>query len=544
MRTLEELCKELGVDGSEVRPVGRGIGKLSVAMIRRRAGSGPRGRLLLITGMTPTSHGEGKTVTTIGTAMALRRAGHSAVAVLRQPSLGPVFGVKGGATGGGKATVEPSDLINFGFTGDLHAAAAAHNLLSALLNNHLYHDNELGLDPARIRWPWTVDMEDRALRHVTAQDAGKRKSVHRESRFVITAASEVTAILGLARDYLDLKERLGRIIVGTSTSGRLIRATDLQAEGAMAALLRDALEPNLVQCADGTPALVHGGPFGNIAHGTASRLAIEFGLAAAEYCVVEAGFAADLGAEKFVDIVARDAGLSVSAGLVVTTVRGLRHQGGVEEEQLAQADPAAVTRGIENLHAHLDTLHLLGVPSLVVLNRFPDDSGEEVEVVRAAMLRRGTAFAESTVFSDGSEGAPEVARHATRLAASGGVSAPLYPSGSTIPAALDTLVTQVYGAEGADWTAGARQQLDDLEASGEARVPICVAKTSLSLSDDPKKLGRPGGYRVTVRRIERSAGAGFTVVFLGEIETMPGLPKRPLAERIDLLADGRIVGTG
>ncbi|MCI4326301.1 MAG: formate--tetrahydrofolate ligase [Thermoplasmata archaeon] len=544
MRSLEEVCADLRVGPGDVRTVGRGIGKLSVPMIRDRVDSGRKGKLVLITGMTPTSHGEGKTVTTIATAMALRRAGHTAVAVLRQPSLGPVFGVKGGATGGGKATVEPADQINLGFTGDLHAAAAAHNLLSALVNNHLYFGNELGLDPARIRWPWTVDMEDRALRQVVAKSGGVRRTVERDGRFVITAASEVTAVLGLARDYPDLKDRLGRIIVGVNGSGVPVRARDLHAEGAMAALLRDALEPNLVQCADGTPAIVHGGPFGNIAHGTASRLAIEFGLASAEYCVVEAGFATDLGAEKFVDIVCRQAGLAVDAGMLVTTVRGLRRQGGVEEALLSTPDPAAVGRGLENLRAHLANLRALGVSPVVVLNRFPDDSDAEVALVAALAAGEKAGFAQSTAFSDGASGASDVADRAVEAARSGGRSAPLYPSDCRVPEALDTLVRTLYGGAGADWSDEARRQLDDLVRAGEGTVPICVAKTALSLSDDPKKLGRPTGFRVSVRRVDRSSGAGFTVVFLGEIETMPGLPKRPRAEQMDVLPDGRIVGVG
>jgi formate--tetrahydrofolate ligase len=544
MRSLEELSAELGVAPTEVRPVGRGIGKLSVAMIRRRAETGRRGKLLLVTGMTPTSHGEGKTVTTIGTAMALRRAGHTAVAVLRQPSLGPVFGVKGGATGGGQATVEPADMINLGFTGDLHAAAAAHNLLSALLNNHVFHGNELGIDPRTIGWPWTVDMEDRVLRNVSAHFETARHSISRESRFVITAASEVTAILGLSRDYSDLKDRLGRIIVGGNAAGTPVRARDLHADGAMAALLRDALEPNLVQCADGTPALIHGGPFGNIAHGTASRLAIEFGLVSADYCVVEAGFAADLGAEKFIDIVAREAGVAVDTGLLVATVRGLRHQGGAEEAQLTTPDLGAVTRGLENLRAHLGTLGALGVPAVVVLNRFPDDASEEVAAIRTTLAREGVPLAESTAFSDGAAGAESVARCAIERAASGGHNAPLYPLGTTVPEALSTLVRTVYGGDGADWSTEAQHQLDDLTRAGEAAVPICVAKTSLSISDDPKRRGRPRGYRVSVQRVERRSGAGFTVLYLGDIETMPGLPKHPLAERIDVLPDGQIVGLG
>lgn len=540
LRSLDELRGDLGLSAEEVRPVGRGVGKVSVAAIRRRAESGLPGRLLLVTGMTPTAHGEGKTVTAIGTAMALRRAGHRAVAVLRQPSLGPVFGVKGGATGGGGATVEPADSINFGFTGDLHSAAAAHNLLSALLDNHLYWGNRLGLDPARVRWPWTVDMEDRALRHVVAHDEGKLRQVHRESRFVITAASEVTAILGLARDYADLKQRLGQIIVGASATGAPVRASDLHADGAMAALLRDAMEPNLVQCADGTPALVHGGPFGNIAHGTASRLAIELALATAEYAVVEAGFAADLGAEKFVDIVARQSGFRVSAGLIVATIRALRQQGGAADDRLDVADVAAVRRGLVNLHAHRETLGALGIPALVVLNRFPDDAQEEVAAVRSELDAVGVPVAESTAFATGAGGAQSVAEAAVRTAAPPASSAPLYSEETGVREALDVLVRQVYGADGADWTDAATRQLAELEAIGEARVPICVAKTALSISDDPRRRGRPRGYRVSVRRVERSAGAEFTVVYLGDIETMPGLPQRPLAERIDLLPDGQL----
>ncbi|MCI4370656.1 MAG: formate--tetrahydrofolate ligase, partial [Thermoplasmata archaeon] len=383
---------------------------------------------------------------------------------------------------------------------------------------------------------------DRALRQVTAASGGVRRSVTRASQFVITAASEVTAVLGLARDYADLKDRLGRILIATDTQGRPVRARDLRAEGAMAALLRDALEPNLVQCADGTPAVVHGGPFGNIAHGTASRLAIEFGLAAADYCVVEAGFASDLGAEKFVDIVSRQAGLTVAAGVLVTTVRGLRHQGGVGEDRLGEPDPAAVTRGLDNLRAHIANLRAYGVTPVVVLNRFPGDTPEEVDLVRTTAGAEAAGFALSTAFAEGAAGASEVADRVVEATQRGGESAPLYPADSSIPDALDELVRRVYGGAGADWSELAQAQLEELARIGEGTVPICVAKTALSLSDDPKRLGRPTGFRVTVRRVERSAGAGFTVVYLGDVETMPGLPKRPRAEQMDLLPDGRIVG--
>ncbi len=542
MTMLTEAAAALGLGPGEARAAGRDVLKVPVEVVRARAGRRAPGRLLLVTAMTPTSHGEGKTVTSIGAAMALRVLGHRATVVLRQPSLGPVFGVKGGAAGGGKATVVPSDSINLGLSGDLFRVEAAHNLLSALVNNHLYHDDPPALDPARILWPWTVDTEDRALRHVAAEFRAATRAVRRDSSFVITAASEVMAVLGMARDYPDLKERLGRIVVGFDRAGEAVRARDLRAAGAMAALLRDALEPNLVTTADGTPAIVHGGPFGNLAQGTASRLGIELGLATAEFTVVEAGFASELGAEKFVDIVARSAGLTVDAALLVATIRGLRHQGGAEEAAIDRPDPAAVERGLANLDAHLANLRLYGIPPVLVLNRFPGDGPEEVARLRAWAETEGLELTESTAFADGASGALAVARAAVRAADAGGRNRPVYPEDAPVETSLATLARRVYGADGVEITDTARADLETLRRIGEPNGLVCVAKTPLSLSDLAERRGRPTGYTVRARRFLRSSGAGFTVAYLGPIETMPGLPKRPLAERIDLSDDGRILG--
>ena len=382
MRNLNELAGALGLGPNDFHPAGPRVAKVPVSVVRARAAKKSTGKLILITGMTPTRHGEGKTVTAIGLADGFSRLKRSAVVCLRQPSLGPIFGVKGGATGGGRSTVEPSAEINLGFTGDIYAVASAHNLLSALVDNHIFHGNSLKVDPNRILWPRTLDMEDRALRHITVGKGHDPRFVEHESSFVITAASEIMVILALARDYTDLKARLGRVIAALTTDGKAVRASDLNGSGAMAALLRDALEPNLVQTAEGTPALVHAGPFGNLAHGTCSRLSIELGLATCEYTIVEAGFATELGAEKFVDIVAPTLGRNVDAAVLVATQRGLRYQGGASDEESGRPNRAALERGLENLAQHLDNLDTYGVPSVVALNRFPGDSAEETQLVQ------------------------------------------------------------------------------------------------------------------------------------------------------------------
>ena len=541
MRTVAELAATLGLAPDEVAPAGPSTGKVSVAAVRARAGRPRRGKLVLVTAMTPTRHGEGKTVTTIGLADGLARSGATAVACLRQPFLGPVFGIKGGATGGGRATVEPSTEINFGFTGDIHAVAAAHNLLAALADNHIYHGNALGIDPARYLWTRTMDAEDRALRHLTVGQ-GIAKQIPYSGSFVITAASEVMAILALARDYPDLKARLDRIVVGFTRTDAPVRAKDLVAGGAMAALLRHALEPNLVQTAGGTPALVHAGPFGNLAHGTCSRLAIELALATAEYAVVEAGFATELGAEKFVDIVTPALGVDVDAAVLVVTQRGLRVQGGASDAESGSPAPAALQRGLENLEQHLANLAALGAPTTVALNRFPGDSPEEAETVRAFCRSQGVDAIESRGFEEGGAGVQELARSVAQSAALGRHTRPLYPPGTPLVRQIETIATRLYGADGADERPDATTGRANLERIGEADGPVCLAKTPLSLSDDPKKLNRPRGYRVSVHRYARAAGAGFTVAFLGTIEAMPGLPARPASETIDISPNGEITG--
>ncbi|HYB62980.1 MAG TPA: formate--tetrahydrofolate ligase [Thermoplasmata archaeon] len=541
MRTLDELARLLKLGPDEVAPAGPGSGKVSVAAVRSRAGRARRGRLVLVTAMTPTRHGEGKTVTTIGLADGLARLGSSSVACLRQPSLGPVFGIKGGATGGGRATVEPATEINFGFTGDIHAVAAAHDLLAALADNHVYHGNGLGIDPARYLWNRTMDVEDRALRHLTVGQ-GIAKQVAYPSSFMITAASEAMAILALARDYPDLKARLNRILVGYRRDGAPIRAADLQAGGAMAALLRHALEPNLVQTASGTPAIVHAGPFGNLAHGTCSRLAIELGLATSDYAVVEAGFATELGAEKFVDIVTPVLGVDVDAAVLVVTQRGLRVQGGASDEESSRPALPALERGLANLEQHLENLSALGAPTTVAINRFPGDSPEEGTRVREFCRTKGVEAIESRGFEEGGPGVEELARAVQRSAALGRHTRPLYPAGTPLVQQIQTIATRLYGADGADEAPEAADARAGLDRIGETAGPVCMAKTPLSLSDDAKRLNRPRGYRVTVHRYSRAAGAGFTVAYLGAIETMPGLPAHPASEEIDLSPDGRILG--
>lgn len=542
MQTLSDLASALGLRPSEYHPAGRWTGKVAVSAVRDRATKRSGGKLVLVTGMTPTRHGEGKTVTAIGLADGLARLRHSAVPCLRQPSLGPIFGVKGGATGGGKSTVEPSLEINLGFTGDIYSVAAAHNLLSALIDNHLFHGNSLKVDPSRILWPRTVDMEDRALRHIIVGQGHDPRFVTHDSSFVITAASEVMVILALARDYTDLKNRLGRVIAALTTEGTAVRASDLIAEGAMAALLRDALEPNVVQTAEGNPALVHAGPFGNLAHGTCSRLSIELGLATSEYCVVEAGFATELGGEKFIDIVTPSLGRSVDAAVLVATQRGLRYQGGASDEESVLPNREALERGLDNLAQHLDNVAAFGVPAVVALNRFPGDTAEETRLVQQFCRTRDVEVVEARGFTDGGKGMVNLARAVVAAAGLGRKSKPINPPGTAVFDQLETIATRLYGASHVNRTPDAIDDLELLKRLNETDGPICVAKTPLSLSDNPHVLGRPRDFNVTVDRLSRSAGAGFTVAYLGTIETMPGLPTRPSAEEIDLSPGGEVLG--
>lgn len=542
MRNLNDLAAVLGLGPNEFHPAGPSVGKIPVSVVRERAAKTSSGKLILITGMTPTRHGEGKTVTAIGLADGFSRLHRSSVVCLRQPSLGPIFGVKGGATGGGKSSVEPSAAINLGFTGDIYAVGSAHNLLSALVENHIFHGNSLKLDPNRILWPRTLDMEDRALRHITVGQGHDPRFVPHDSSFVITAASEVMVILALARDYADLKIRLGRVVVGLTTDGAAVRATDVQGAGAMAALLRDALEPNLVQTAEGTPALVHTGPFGNLAHGTSSRLSIELGLATTEFTIVEAGFATELGAEKFVDIVAPTLGRNVDAAVLVATQRGLRYQGGASDEESSRSNRAALERGLENLAQHLDNLETYGLPTVVALNRFPGDTAEEAQVVTKFCKARHVEVVEAKGFAEGGKGTVDLARAVEAAAALGRHSHPVNPPGTPIFEQVETIATRLYGASHVNRTPESLADLELLRRIGELDGPVCIAKTPLSLSDNPHMLGRPREFNVTVDRLTRSAGAGFTVAYLGAIETMPGLPTRPAAEEIDLNADGEVLG--
>ena len=542
MRNLTDIASALGLAPNEYHPAGPSALKVPVSVVRARAAKKSSGKLILITGMTPTKHGEGKTVTAIGLADGLNRIQKSAVVCLRQPSLGPVFGVKGGATGGGKSTVEPSDEINLGFTGDIHAVAAAHNLLTALIENHIFHGNPLKIDPQKILWPRTMDMEDRALRHIRVANGHDPRFVPHDSLFVITAASEVMVVLALSRDYADLKARLGRIVAALTVDGKAVRASDLKAAGAMAALLRDALEPNLVQTQEGTPALVHTGPFGNLAHGTCSRLSIELGLATCEYTVVEAGFATELGAEKFVDIVTTNLGRNVDAAVLVATQRGLRFQGGASDEESGKSNRSALERGLENLAQHLDNMETFGVSAVVALNHFPGDTKEEAEVVRRFCQARGVEVVEAKGFAEGGKGTVDLARAVVAAAKLGRQSHPVSPPGTPIFDQVDAIATRLYGASHVNRTPEALLDLQLLERISETTGPVCVAKTPLSLSDNPHVVGRPRDFNVTVERLTRSAGAGFTVAYLGTIETMPGLPTRPAAEEIDLTADGKVVG--
>jgi formate--tetrahydrofolate ligase len=542
MRSLNDLAGALGLRADEVHPAGRWVGKVSVSAVRQRVTKRRSGKLILVTGMTPTKHGEGKTVTAIGLADGFTRLHHTAVPCMRQPSLGPIFGVKGGATGGGKSTVEPSTEINLGFTGDIYAVASAHNLLSALLDNHIFHGNSLKIDPNQILWPRTLDMEDRALRQVVVGKGHDPRFVTHESSFVITAASEVMVILALARDYPDLKARLGRIVAALTTDGVAVHPSDLNGAGAMSALLRDALEPNLVQTAEGTPALVHAGPFGNLAHGTCSRLSIELGLATSEYCIVEAGFATELGGEKFVDIVTPTLGRNVDAAVLVATQRGLRYQGGASDEESSLPNRAALERGLENLAQHLDNVETYGPPAVVALNRFPGDTAEETQAVRRFCNARNVEVVEAKGFSEGGKGMVELARAVEAAAALGHQSHPVNPPGTAVFDQVETIATRLYGATHVNRTPEALADLELLTRLRELEGPVCIAKTPLSLSDNPHVLGRPRDFNVTVDRLTRSAGAGFTVVYLGTIETMPGLPTRPAAEEIDLSPHGEVTG--
>ncbi|WP_459674828.1 formate--tetrahydrofolate ligase [Acidisoma sp. 7E03] len=542
LRPIGEIAAKAGIPESALEPYGRTKAKVALAFaeeVRQR----PEGALILVTGISPTPAGEGKTTTTIGLGDALNRLGTKTMICLREPSLGPCFGVKGGATGGGRAQVAPMDQINLHFTGDFHAITAAHNLLAAMLDNHLFWDNPLGIDPRRIRFRRVMDMNDRALRSIVDGLGGVSNGAPREDGFDITVASEVMAIFCLARDLADLQDRLGRIVVAERRDGSLVTARDLKADGAMAALLRDAFAPNLVQTLEGSPALVHGGPFANIAHGCNSVMATCLGLGLADVVVTEAGFGADLGGEKFLDIKCRQAGLKPAASVVVATIRALKMHGGVAKEDLGTPNVAAVARGAENLLRHVANMRKFGLPVVVALNHFTSDSDEERRALEGLLGPQGVTLVPCTHWADGGAGAEGLARTVLAvLTEKKAAFAPIYEDVLPLEEKLATVAREIYGADGIDLDPAAAKRLSAITASGFGHLPVCIAKTQYSFSADPKRLGAPSGHRLPIREVRLSAGAGFVVALAGTIMTMPGLPRVPAAERIGLDEQGQIIG--
>ena len=538
---ITDIADACGMDGAYIEQYGRYKAKIDNRFLKET--NRPDGKLVLVTAITPTPAGEGKTTTTVGLADGLRRIGRNAVVALREPSLGPVFGIKGGAAGGGYAQVVPMEDINLHFTGDFHAIGAANNLLAAMLDNHIQQGNALGIDVKRITWRRCVDMNDRQLRSIVDGLGGRMQGVPREDGFDITVASEVMAVLCLASDIPDLKARLGRIVVGYTYDDAPVTAADLKAAGAMAALLKDALQPNLVQTLEHTPALIHGGPFANIAHGynsvTATRMALKLG----DYAITEAGFGADLGAEKFLDIKCRMAGLKPDAVVVVATVRALKHHGGAARAELGREDLAALERGLPNLLQHVDNIkNVFGLPCVVAINAFPTDTAAELRLVEEKCRELGVSVALSEVWAKGGAGGTALAEEVVRLCEQPSDFRYSYALGGSIEEKLETICRRIYHADGVVLTPAAQKQARRLTELGFGELPICMAKTQYSFSDDPSLLGAPRGFTVTVRNLKVSAGAGFLVALTGDIMTMPGLPKVPAAERIDVDENGRISG--
>lgn len=540
LRPIQAIADQLDIPESAVEPYGRYKAKVDHRWLGGHAPT--RGRLILVTAINPTPAGEGKTTTSVGLADALRRTGRRTVLCLREPSLGPCFGVKGGAAGGGHAQLVPMEDINLHFTGDFHAITSAHNLLAAMIDNHIHWGNTLDIDVRRIRWRRVLDMNDRALRGIVQSLGGPANGYPRESGFDITVASEVMAILCLARDLDDLEQRLGRIVVARTRGGGFVTARDLKADGAMAVLLKDAINPNLVQTLEGTPAFVHGGPFANIAHGCNSVIATRAGLALGDYVVTEAGFGADLGAEKFFDIKCRQAGLAPSAAVVVATVRALKMNGGVARADLAAPDVDAVTRGGVNLARHLENIAAFGVPAVVAINRFPTDSDAELDAIRAIAAERGVTAIVCTHWADGGAGALALAEHVAALADAPSRFAPLYADDLPLLAKIEAVATRIYRAAAVRAEPAVVAQLERWQAAGFGDLPVCMAKTQYSFSTDPAALGAPEGHIVPVREVRLAAGAGFVVAICGDIMTMPGLPRTPAAEAIHIDAQGHIQG--
>ena len=542
MQPITEIARVAGVDEEFLELYGKYKAKVDYKLLKDVQRSD--GKLILVTAINPTPAGEGKTTTTVGLADGLKKLGKSVMVALREPSLGPVFGVKGGAAGGGYAQVVPMEDINLHFTGDFHAIGAANNLLAAMLDNHIQQGNQLGIDVKKIVWKRCVDMNDRQLRSVVDGLGGRMQGVPREDGFDITVASEVMAVLCLASSITDLKERLGRMVVAYTYEGNPVTAHDLKAEGAMAALLKDALKPNLVQTLEGTPAFIHGGPFANIAHGCNSVMATRIAMRLGDYAVTEAGFGADLGAEKFLDIKCRLAGLTPSAVVVVATVRALKNHGGVAKAELNNENLEALEKGLPNLLQHVDNIkNVYGLPCVVAINAFPTDTAAELKLVEDKCRELGVNVALSEVWAKGGEGGKALAAEVLRLCEEEkGDFRFAYDVNDSIEKKLNDIATKVYHADGVTLTAGARKQMKELEALGFDKLPICMAKTQYSFSDDAALLGAPRGFTITVRNLRVSAGAGFLVALTGDIMTMPGLPKVPAAERIDVDEDGKITG--
>ncbi|MFR3071974.1 MAG: formate--tetrahydrofolate ligase [Paeniclostridium sp.] len=540
---IREIAKKLGLSDDEVELYGKYKAKVDYNLLKKD-NKKKKAKLILTTAINPTPAGEGKTTTTIGVADAFAKLDKNVLVALREPSLGPVFGVKGGAAGGGYAQVIPMEDINLHFTGDFHAIGAANNLLAAMLDNHIHQGNNLGIDPRRITWRRCVDMNDRQLRNITDGLGGKAHGVPREDGFDITVASEIMAAFCLANDIIDLKERLGNIIVGYTYNGDPVTSRDLKANGAMAALLKDALKPNLVQTLEGTPSFVHGGPFANIAHGCNSVIATKMAMHFADYVITEAGFGADLGAEKFLDIKCRMADLKPDAVIIVATVRALKYNGGVSKDQLNEENLGALEAGIPNLLKHVENItKVYGLPAVVAINRFPLDTEAELKLVEEKCKELGVNVALSEVWAKGGEGGIEVAKEVMRLIDEEENNFKFcYEDDLSIKEKIEAIAKKIYGADGVDFTQAAEKEIQNLEKLGFSKLPICMAKTQYSLTDDQTKLGRPTGFRITVRQLTVSAGAGFIVALTGDIMKMPGLPKVPAAERIDVDENGVISG--
>ena len=544
LKPIVQVAKELGIEEEELELYGRYKAKLNQSLFQRLQDK-PDGKLVLVTAINPTPAGEGKTTTTAGLGQAMAKIGKNAIIALREPSLGPVFGVKGGAAGGGYAQVLPMEDINLHFTGDMHAITSANNLCCAMLDNHLQQGNALGIDPRRILIKRCLDMNDRALRSVVVGLGGKVNGVPREDGFIITVASEVMAILCLAQDMDDLKKRLGDMLIAYTYSGQPVYARDIKADGAMTALLKDAVNPNLVQTIEGTPAIMHGGPFANIAHGCNSVRATRLALKLADYCITEAGFGSDLGAEKFLDIKCRMAGLTPSCVVVVATVRALKYNGGVPKAQLGEENIPALEKGVVNLKAHVENMQKFGIPVVVAINRFGTDTDGELQVIDDCCKELGVRYALSEVFAKGGEGGKELAQTICDVIdETEGKShfAPIYPDEAPVEEKIETIAKTIYGADKVTYTSKALKSLKEIKALGGDKMPVCVAKTQYSLSDDPALLGRPTGFAITIRDLKLSSGAGFVVAYAGDIMTMPGLPKVPAAEKIDVDSQAVIHG--